>query len=50
GGGSAGKPPAWASRMQRNNRIKGGAEAAAQAIKGGDRPSGGHDVDLSEGE
>ncbi|NLH98919.1 MAG: P-type conjugative transfer protein TrbL [Chthonomonadales bacterium] len=50
GAGTAGKPPAWASRMQRNNRIKGGAEAAAQAIKGGDRPSGGHDVDLSEGE
>ncbi|GAA4492495.1 P-type conjugative transfer protein TrbL [Gluconacetobacter tumulicola] len=50
GGSAAGKPPAWASRMQRNNRIKGGADAAAQAIKGGDRPSGGHDVDLSEGE
>lgn len=50
GGASAGKPPPWASRMQRNNRIKGGADAAAQAIKGGDRPSGGHDVDLSEGE
>ncbi|GFE97627.1 MULTISPECIES: P-type conjugative transfer protein TrbL [Acetobacteraceae] len=50
GASAAGKPPAWASRMQRNNRIKGGAEAAAQAIKGGDRPSGGHDVDLSEGE
>ncbi|WP_308720787.1 P-type conjugative transfer protein TrbL [Komagataeibacter xylinus] len=51
GGASAtGKPPAWASRMQRNNRIRGGADAAAQAIKGGDRPSGGHDVDLSEGE
>ncbi|GBR02659.1 P-type conjugative transfer protein TrbL [Asaia siamensis] len=50
GGSAASKPPAWASRMQRNNRIKGGADAAAQAIKGGDRPSGGHDVDLSEGE
>ncbi|MBB2198735.1 P-type conjugative transfer protein TrbL [Gluconacetobacter sp. 1c LMG 22058] len=50
GGSAAGKPPAWASRMQRNNRIRGGADAAAQAIKGGDRPSGGHDVDLSEGE
>lgn len=50
GAGAAGKPPAWASRMQRNNRIRGGADAAAQAIKGGDRPSGGHDVDLSEGE
>jgi len=50
GAGTAGKPPAWASRMQRNNRIRGGADAAAQAIKGGDRPSGGHDVDLSEGE
>lgn len=50
GGGAAGKPPAWASRMQRNNRIRGGADAAAQAIKGGDRPNGGHDVDLSEGE
>ncbi|MGY8606043.1 P-type conjugative transfer protein TrbL [Gluconobacter cerinus] len=50
GAGAADKPPAWASRMQRNNRIRGGADAAAQAIKGGDRPSGGHDVDLSEGE
>ncbi|MCQ9156385.1 P-type conjugative transfer protein TrbL [Acidomonas methanolica] len=50
GAGVPGKPPAWASRMQRNNRIRGGADAAAQAIKGGDRPSGGHDVDLSEGE
>ncbi|NIE81120.1 P-type conjugative transfer protein TrbL [Asaia sp. As-1742] len=50
GASAAGKPPAWASRMQRNNRIKGGAEAAAQAIRGGDRPGGGHDVDLSEGE
>lgn len=50
GAGAAGKPPAWASRMQRNNRIRGGVDAAAQAIKGGDRPSGGHDVDLSEGE
>lgn len=50
GAGASGKPPAWASRMQRNNRIRGGADAAAQVIKGGDRPSGGHDVDLSEGE
>ncbi|RFD19520.1 P-type conjugative transfer protein TrbL [Komagataeibacter melaceti] len=48
GGSSA--PPAWASRMQRNQRIRGGVSAAEQAIRGGDRPSGGSGVDLSEGE
>jgi type IV secretory pathway TrbF-like protein len=46
----AGTPPAWARRMERNQTITRGASAADQAIRPGDRPSGGSGVDLSEGE
>ncbi|MGO8916436.1 MAG: P-type conjugative transfer protein TrbL, partial [Stellaceae bacterium] len=48
-GGSAGAP-AWAQRMKRNQTISRGVTAADHAIRSGDRPSGGHQVDLSEGE
>jgi type IV secretion system protein TrbL len=41
--------PAWARRMQRSQTINRGASAAHQAIRSGDRPSGGSGVDLSEG-
>jgi type IV secretion system protein TrbL len=48
-GGSA-ATPAWAQRMKRNQTISRGVTAADHAIRSGDRPSGGHQVDLSEGE
>ncbi len=48
-GGSAGAP-AWAQRMKRNQTLNRGVTAADHAIRSGDRPSGGHQVDLSEGE
>jgi type IV secretion system protein TrbL len=48
-GGPAGAP-AWAQRMKRNQTISRGVTAADHAIRSGDRPSGGHQVDLSEGE
>ena len=48
-GGSA-AAPAWAQRMKRNQTISRGVTAADHAIRSGDRPSGGHQVDLSEGE
>ena len=49
GGGSDG-PPAWAQRMKRSQTINRGVIAADHAIRSGDRPSGGSQVDLSEGE
>jgi type IV secretion system protein TrbL len=47
---SSGAPPAWAQRMKRGQTINRGVSAADHAIRSGDRPSGGHQVDLSEGE
>ena len=47
-GGSSSGPPAWARRMQRGQTISRGAFAANQAIRAGDRPSGGSAIDLSE--
>ena len=43
-------PPAWAQRMKRSQTINRGVTAADHAIRSGDRPSGGSQVDLSEGE
>jgi type IV secretion system protein TrbL len=43
-------PPAWAQRMKRSQTINRGVSAADHAIRSGDRPSGGHQIDLSEGE
>jgi type IV secretion system protein TrbL len=43
-------PPAWAQRMKRSQTINRGVTAADHAIRAGDRPSGGSQVDLSEGE
>jgi type IV secretion system protein TrbL len=43
-------PPAWAQRMRRGQTINRGVTAADHAIRSGDRPSGGSQVDLSEGE
>jgi type IV secretion system protein TrbL len=52
GGASAASdgPPAWAQRMKRGQTINRGVTAADHAIRSGDRPSGGHQVDLSDGE
>ncbi len=52
GGASASSdsPPAWAQRMKRGQTINRGVSAADHAIRSGDRPSGGHQVDLSDGE
>jgi type IV secretion system protein TrbL len=47
---SSDSPPAWAQRMKRGQAINRGISAANHAIRSGDRPSGGHQVDLSEGE
>ena len=55
-GGGAGSrtvsdgPPAWAQRIKRSQTINRGVTAADHAIRSGDRPSGGSQVDLSEGE
>jgi type IV secretion system protein TrbL len=43
-------PPAWAQRMRRSQTINRGVTAADHAIHSGDRPSGGSQVDLSEGQ
>jgi type IV secretion system protein TrbL len=43
-------PPAWAQRMRRSQTINRGVTAADHAIRSGDRPSGGSQVDLSEGQ
>src|SRR5207237_567006 len=52
GGASAApnSPPAWAQQMGRGQTINRGVTAADHAIRSGDRPSGGHQIDLSEGE
>ncbi len=53
GAGSSGtsdSPPAWAQRMKRSQTINRGVTAADHAIRSGDRPSDGSQVDLSEGE
>jgi hypothetical protein len=42
-------PPAWAQRMKRSQSINRGVSAADHAIRSGDRPSGGSQVDLFEG-
>ena len=42
--------PAWAQRIKRSQTINHGVTAADHAIRSGDRPSGGSQVDLSEGE
>jgi type IV secretion system protein TrbL len=42
--------PAWAQRMKRSQSINRGVTAADHAVRSGDRPSGGSQVDLSEGE
>jgi type IV secretory pathway TrbL component len=36
--------------MRRQQTISHGASAASSAVRSGDHPSGGHSVDLSEGE
>jgi type IV secretion system protein TrbL len=43
-------PPAWAQRMKRGQTISRGVSAADHAIRSGDRASGGHQIDLSEGD
>ncbi len=43
-------PPAWAERMRRHQTMSHGASAASSALRAGDHGSGGHSVDLSEGE
>ena len=43
-------PPAWAQRMKRSQTISRGVSAADHAIRSGDRASGGHQIDLSEGD
>ncbi|EFI53045.1 P-type conjugative transfer protein TrbL [Afipia sp. 1NLS2] len=43
-------PPAWAQRMKRSQTISRGVSAADHAIRSGDRASGGHRIDLSEGD
>jgi type IV secretion system protein TrbL len=48
--GTSDSPPAWAQRMKRSQTINRGVTAADHAIRSGDRPSGGSQVDLSEGE
>jgi type IV secretion system protein TrbL len=40
--------PDWAQRMKRDQAIQKGVAAADHAIRAGDRPSGGHQADLSE--
>ncbi len=46
----AASPPPWAQRMKRSQSISRGVTAADHAIRSGDRPGGGSQVDLSEGE
>jgi type IV secretion system protein TrbL len=48
--GGSDSAPAWAQRMKRSQTINRGVSAADHAIRSGDRPSGGHQVDLSDGE
>jgi type IV secretion system protein TrbL len=46
--GGSDSPPAWAERLKRSQTINRGVSAADHAIRSGDRPSGGSEVDLSE--
>jgi type IV secretion system protein TrbL len=48
--GATNNSPAWAQRMKRSQSMNQGANAASHAVRSGDHPSGGHSVDLSEGE
>jgi type IV secretion system protein TrbL len=48
--GTASAPPTWMSRATRGPLVSRAASVADQAIRSGDRPSGGASVDLSEGE
>ena len=48
--GAADNSPAWAQRMKRSQTVSQGANAASHAVRSGDNSSGGHSVDLSEGE
>ena len=48
--GTATAPPPWMSRATRSPIVSRAASVADQAIRSGDRPSGGASVDLSEGE
>ena len=48
--GTASAPPSWMSRATRRPIVSRAASVADQAIRSGDRPSGGASVDLSEGE
>jgi type IV secretion system protein TrbL len=45
---SADNPPAWATRMKRNQQMTHGVQAAAHAVKSGDAHGGGSSVNLSE--
>ena len=49
-GGSSGETPGWVQRMRRQQTINHGASAASSAVRSGDHPSGGHSIDLSEGD
>jgi len=46
--GAAGGAPAWAQRLKREQTVTRGVAAAEQVVRSGDRPSGGHQPDLSE--
>ena len=50
GSPSAGRPPAWATRMKRSQAVSHGASAASQSIRSADHGGGGASVDLSQGE
>ncbi|MET0709454.1 MAG: P-type conjugative transfer protein TrbL [Tardiphaga sp.] len=50
GSPSAGRPPAWATRMNRSQAVSHGASAASQSIRSADHGGGGASVDLSQGE
>jgi type IV secretion system protein TrbL len=43
-------PPDWAQRMKRDQSVSHGVAAADHAVRSGDHPSSGGDVDLSESE
>ncbi len=45
--GGGGSPPAWAERMRRHQAMTHSASAASNAVRSGDHPGGGHNVDLS---
>ena len=48
GAGEGSGPPAWARDLKRNQNISHGASAAGHAVRSGDHPASGGDVDLSE--